>query len=47
MDAFHFSGSPPNATIRCFVLDISMNPGFVRNGTGNIDPSLLEMIQAL
>jgi hypothetical protein len=35
-------GTDVNATIRCFVPDIDIDPGFVRNGTNeNIDPSFI------
>lgn len=31
-----------NATIRCFVPDLNIDPGFIRNGTNeNIDPSFI------
>jgi hypothetical protein len=31
-----------NATIRCFVPDINIDPGFIRNDTNeNIDPSFI------
>ena len=36
-----------NATIRCFVPDINIDPGFVRNGSNeNADPSFIRTIQA-
>ncbi|MGB7881171.1 MAG: hypothetical protein WBL44_00480 [Nitrososphaeraceae archaeon] len=36
------SGTNLNATIRCFVPDVNIDPGFARNGTNeNIDPSFI------
>jgi hypothetical protein len=35
-------GTNLNATIRCFVPDVNIDPGFVSNDTdGNIDPSFI------
>jgi hypothetical protein len=36
------SGTNLNATIRCFVPDVNIDPEFIRNGTNsNIDPSFI------